>query len=647
MGGRQPPGVRRPAEERPAGAPVLGLEVAVAPLQPERAEHQARLHVGALGEPLVHVAVLVEHQRAGGRHRARLDEVAQPVPEELSACPGAAAAPLHAGRHVVGVLGAQVGVPVHRVAGAVVRELEVELLEVRGAEALAGAGPDRHRVGRAPAQRQARGELRAPLLVPGEAGARHHAPPVAGDLHLRERLGGAQRAAPALEAPVAGAQPLLPHFHASIHAVAADGRAVQQLRLGQALALPVAGAGDRARRLRAARQVVELRVVQRRREAVPAAGQQARRHPPAELRVVGEVVHGAGLPPLPLAQHQRARLHGQRRVAAPAHGGGAVHPVGQGAGLAGAAGRAVHQAPAHVGRGVQPAPRERQPDVPVGAPLGPAEQRRRRPPALGGGAAGDDVDHPAHRLRPVERALRPLHHLHPLDHRRRDARHVEVAGDAADERLPVEQHEHALRADPLEHHAGAGRVAALELHAGLLGEHRGEVGGAGLLDLVAPHHLGGDGDVGQPLRAAGRGDDDLVEGERRRRQPHDERRVAPGGRQLEPPRRVAERPDGDRPAPGGHPGHARHAVGRGAPAPLGAVGREEPQLGAAHRRAARRVEHAELDAGGRRLRTAGGGEEQEERGAGGQRGGRPAARLEVSAGAGHGRLSRRSARSAP
>ena len=332
--------------------------------------------------------------------------------------------------------------------------------------------------------------------------------------------------------------------------------------------------------------------------------------PPAPLPVVHEVIELPCPPPLTLVQEQPARLEPQpleRRAPPQLHqpvppaGQRAVpgvHPRGQ-VNRASAdidePGQAAHAAD-HVPRHVDP-------------PLIARRQVRRCRPGGAVGAARDHVDHAAHRFRAVERRLRPLHHLDPLDHRRRDPGEVDGPGEPADEGLPVQEHQHPLEPSPwIITPVPAG--CTLDLDPRPLRQHRRQVRRAGLADLAARHQLRRDRHVRQPLEPPPRRDHERAQHHRPGRKAQFQRRPVirrgvepslqrgvgdvlhpqhdpPSGDRVEPPRAVVR----------------GHALRR--PAGDCAVGRLRTDARSGHRLARRRVDHMTSTracrAGGRHL----------------------------------------------
>ena len=282
----------------------------------------------------------------------------------------------------------------------------------------------------------------------------------------------------------------------------------------------VAGGPDGLRFRARSREMIELRVRQHRHELVRAgaAGEAQTR---SELAVVRELVQLADAIALSLTDREERHVDGERRVSHEPNAWRRIPAVSErrvGAAHAGGERTAPIAAVEQPGDAAGPRTDRRGDFAPLlragGERDGAVDRGTVRP-------ARDDVDHAAKRIRAVERGLRPLYDLDPIDQRRRHARQVEGAVDASRERLPIDQDQHTLGAEPLQLHAGARRHPGLELDAGLLSERGTDVARAGAVDVRARDDFCCDDGVTQPLLAPGRGDHDLVEGDRQRRERDD------------------------------------------------------------------------------------------------------------------------------
>ncbi len=131
-----------------------------------------------------------------------------------------------------------------------------------------------------------------------------------------------------------------------------------------------------------------------------------------------------------------------------------------------------------------------------------------------GRAAGDDVDHPADRVRAVERGARSLHDLDALDHRWRDVlqrRHADGAGVDAH---AVHQHQHVVRLGAAQEQRGllAGPAEADRLDARAEAQRVGDIGAGQARKLLGRDHFDRGEHLGGRRGRARGGHDERLEG---------------------------------------------------------------------------------------------------------------------------------------
>src|SRR5688500_5832160 len=140
-------GVRGAPEKRASARAITCGQSAVAALETQAPEGCAHPEIDPARRAIVDIGVLEYRRLARCRDRAGLDEIAEPVPEQLAAQVGAVARPLGATRHVPRSLGSEIRASDHGVARARVLEEHVQLLEVRRTKSGAGRGAQSERVG--------------------------------------------------------------------------------------------------------------------------------------------------------------------------------------------------------------------------------------------------------------------------------------------------------------------------------------------------------------------------------------------------------------------------------------------------------------------------------------------------------------------